>query len=96
MLKKVFRKQSDIARNAHWYTEETILQELQKPGLTSDERECLAGKLRIARENSRKWEEKNEEAAVKQGETIGILKGSCIVACGFMTGALLVILKKLI
>ena len=95
-IKKAFKKHSEIARNANWFVEESLLQELQKPGLTSDEREYLVGRLRVAREDSRKWEEKNEELAVEEGETIGIFKGGCIVICGYLAGALFKALKKLI
>ena len=96
MFNKVLKKNSEKVRNADWFIQETILQELQKPGLTSEEREYLACKLRDARKNSREWEEKNEELAVKRGEVVGIIKGGCMAVCGFITGALLLTLRKLI
>lgn len=94
---KTFGKENDKKiRDMNWKVEESIIQELSKPGLTSDERIDLADKLRKCRISSRRWEEGNCEIWKKYGESTGTIKACVGMVGAFAVGIVVGIVKNII
>lgn len=94
---KAFSKENDKkVRDMNWKVEETIIQELSQPGLTSDERNNLADQLRKCRIGSRQWEEINCENWKKYGESIGTIKACVGMVGAFAVGIVIGIVKNII
>ena len=90
-------KSSKVVRDGYWYVDETIIEQLEKPGLTSNERTYLAAKLRENRKNWREWEEQNEGLNFKLFKRIDIPYAFGVCVGVFVTGiGLAVAIRKVI
>lgn len=94
---KALSKENDKKiRDMSWKVEETIIQELSQPGLTSDERNDLADQLRKCRISSRQWEEGNCDNWKKYGEATGTIKACVGMVGAFAVGIVIGIAKNII
>lgn len=93
---KKWAESSKHVRDAYENVENCILNELAKPGMTSSERESAVNELRRAQKDSRLWEELNEMAVNKRGETVGMIKATGLCIGGFVCGIVIGIIKNAI
>lgn len=96
MLHNNWYRKSERLRDVHDKVYETLISELEKPGLTSQERKNIGDEIRRLRHESRQWEEKNEIKSVQYGEGIGTLIGIGTCAFGLILGVGVGIAKKLL
>ena len=95
-MRKKFVESSNNVRNTYWTVNESILEQLEKPGLTSQEREYLANSIRENMSNWRNWEESNEKVTDKLSDNIGKLKGVGLAIGGLALGTVIGIAIKIL
>ena len=93
MFKEKFIKDSAAVRDTDWSVMQMLVSEIEKPGLSSDERAYLAGKIRGQQLSQRLWEEKNEVNAIDCGRASGIIVGGLCFAGGCILGVLVRVIR---